>query len=207
MGDHVYAVVYSSTARKCLVFEKKEMGYYFGLKTGTVGKPRASGGISLEGGGIYYPKGGRLNGSGKNCFPGGGLQGGEHPIDGAVREFKEETGVDLVIFKEQGILFDGRLYYAVFFDVDERTFDRIFQQCQANIVAKEGAVDELRGLRDVSQSDARSILRGENLAINDDELALVKSFTLAELKAKLEDVFPVDEYTGWFNTIAQNFPG
>ena len=73
----VYAVVYCEETDEVLVCRKKTKAYFFKRK--------------LKGRGISLTK----KGGGKYCFPGGGLDNGEDPRAGAVREFREETGVTL----------------------------------------------------------------------------------------------------------------
>jgi 8-oxo-dGTP pyrophosphatase MutT (NUDIX family) len=189
MGNqYVYAVVYSSAVKKCLVFQKKERGYYFGLK------PDGTSATFLLGG---KP----LNGGGKCCFPGGGLKDKEDPLYGAVREFKEETGVHLDAYGKKLVSFEEQVYHAVFFDVDG-AFDGIFNQCQKNIRAKESALGELDSY---STDNKLSFLRKKTV-IEDDELASVEQVMLDELKTRPETVFPNNETTGWFHNIVQNFP-
>lgn len=69
----VYATVYDATS--VLVFTKNENGRFF------------------QGQLIDPPR--ELNGHGRPCFPGGGLNGRERPLQGAIREFREETGITL----------------------------------------------------------------------------------------------------------------
>lgn len=73
----VYAVVYCRANATCLIAEKKTRGVYFA-------------GAALPNG-----PGQILNYSGQDVFPGGALNGGEAPQAGAVREFLEETGINL----------------------------------------------------------------------------------------------------------------
>lgn len=73
----VYTVVYSNENTTCLIAEKKTRGFYFA----GVALTNAAGQI--------------LNYSGQDVFPGGALNGGEAPQAGAIREFREETGIDL----------------------------------------------------------------------------------------------------------------
>jgi len=72
MPTQVYAVIYDD-ARNFLVGRKNKFGYFFQTK-----------------GGRLVPNGQKLNGSGKYCFPGGGLEGKDASM-GAQIEFFEET--------------------------------------------------------------------------------------------------------------------
>jgi hypothetical protein len=73
----VYVVVYSDENTTCLIAEKKTRGFYFA-------------GVMID-----AVQGQILNYSGQDVFPGGALNDDEDPQAGAIREFGEETGLDL----------------------------------------------------------------------------------------------------------------
>jgi 8-oxo-dGTP pyrophosphatase MutT (NUDIX family) len=188
MGEYVYAVVYSKAAGKCLVFKKKEKGYYFHSKKGFEYKKD---GQTLHGGNAY-------------CFPGGGLKAGENHVAGAIREFKEETGVCLIQEAKQStwVLFNNapNPYFAIFFGVGKNMFNRIFEQCRDNLKAKEAwGNPPPQATVEAYVKEART----HNLPyIQDDELELVEAVSVDQL---LDKFTQSDPDTGWFYNIVQHF--
>jgi 8-oxo-dGTP pyrophosphatase MutT (NUDIX family) len=180
MKEYVYAVVYSSEMKQCLVFMKKAYGFFFKL---TPVPPEHN------------------HGGGAPCFPGGGLEvidKGDH-IVGARREFLEETGVDLngdIVKWEPlasgefiGKTKDGLVKYcAVFFDVDTGAFNYIVKQCETNLNAKK----EL--LTHELSEESIGVYKSKPPFIQDDELESLVSVSLANLV----EVFPNKPPTDWF---------
>jgi 8-oxo-dGTP pyrophosphatase MutT (NUDIX family) len=189
----VYAVVYSKAAGRCLVFRKKEYGYFFDSK--------------------YEQPKEKLNGAGLYCFPGGGLELHGRTLAEACREFEEETGLDLSKVRTDRIsLFhetDGS-YHAVLFDVGP-AFNDIFVQCTNNLTKKETTLGETPTKASVETYIANA--KKEKLPyIQDDELELVKQVKLVVIGNDVkgddaETYFTKGNLkTGWFYKIVQQNP-
>lgn len=73
-ADYVYACVLSEDKKSFLVARKKQYGYFFQYKS----VPRKV-----------------LNFSGQDVLPGGGLPSNYTPENGALKEFQEETGINI----------------------------------------------------------------------------------------------------------------
>lgn len=74
----VYAVVYDENGRVLMAFKKAKGEYFHGEKTTPT----------------------TLNSAGQLVVPGGGLEFGESIADGSRREFREETGVDILKYAD-----------------------------------------------------------------------------------------------------------
>jgi ADP-ribose pyrophosphatase YjhB (NUDIX family) len=214
----VYAVVYSSATKQCLVFKKNMKAYFYGL-----GKVDESNQSAFE----AYPSGVDVaNGPGSYCFPGGGLEksdfeaSGDTAKAGAIREFREETGFNLdgVIMKSEPLVsreftdcIKGRTvkYRAVFFDADTDTFKHVIGQCQANLNTKKGMLTDTPNDESIAKY-IQETYEAKNPFMQDDELASVKQATLI---VRGNDVIGEGEVyftkgniaTGWFyNIVAGN---
>ena len=107
----VYAVYYEASGRFLLGF-KLQLGYFF---------------YNPKTGGRLVPKGQGLNGGGKYALPGGKLEAKEKVIDGARREFFEETAARIEAIQTNDQRFkdpDHDLdYAAAFFRIQPEIFD------------------------------------------------------------------------------------
>lgn len=135
----VYAAVYCHGTGSVLVFRKKKEGFFFRRQLpSTEGQIRrgSKGGIVLNGGGSY-------------CLPGGKLEAGESPERGALREFLEETGIDLGTYRQEippvRVEPSGsqRLYCGVVFCYGRIVFDAVYTAVAVKVEAKERALRRL----------------------------------------------------------------
>lgn len=141
----VYAIVYCPETNEVLVCKKKTIAYFFKKE--------------LKGRGISLTK----KGGGKYCFPGGGLDNGEDPRAGAVREFKEETGVDLKHYHSEvePMEISKPAYKGIVFMFSQHVFSEIMAAVSSNLNAKPNQ-------RPLSQQDV------DKSPVEDDELESVE---------------------------------
>jgi 8-oxo-dGTP pyrophosphatase MutT (NUDIX family) len=147
--NYVYACVYSTDKQYFLVPRKKRYGYFFQWN-------RVAEQV--------------LNFSGQDVFPGGGLKTNQTPVQGALAEFQEETGIDLsAIATHQGTYeFDYDIngykgkYYGVYYTVPDLTAlrDRINQNLELDVADKIQVVedDELNNMEIYDAATARQML-------------------------------------------------
>ena len=135
----VYAAVYCHGTGSVLVFRKKKEGFFFRRQLPSTGgqiRRGSKGGIVLNGGGSY-------------CLPGGKLEAGESPERGALREFLEETGIDLGTYRQEippvRVEPSGsqRLYCGVVFCYGRIVFDAVYTAVAVKVEAKERALRRL----------------------------------------------------------------
>lgn len=135
----VYAAVYCHGTGSVLVFRKKEEGFFFRRQLPSTGgriRRGSKGGIVLNGGGSY-------------CLPGGKLEAGESPERGALREFLEETGIDLGTYRQEippvRVEPSGsqRRYCGVVFCYGRIVFDAVYTAVAVKVEAKERALRRL----------------------------------------------------------------
>ena len=135
----VYTAVYCHGTGSVLVFRKKEEGFFFRRQLPSTGgriRRGSKGGIVLNGGGSY-------------CLPGGKLEAGESPERGALREFLEETGIDLGTYRQEippvRVEPSGsqRLYCGVVFCYGRIVFDAVYTAVAVKVEAKERALRRL----------------------------------------------------------------
>lgn len=135
----VYATVYCHGTGSVLVFRKKEEGFFFRRQLPSTGgriRRGSKGGIVLNGGGSY-------------CLPGGKLEAGESPERGALREFLEETGIDLGTYRQEippvRVEPSGsqRRYCGVVFCYGRIVFDAVYTAVAVKVEAKERALRRL----------------------------------------------------------------
>lgn len=147
--NYVYACVYSSDKQYFLVPRKKQYGYFFQWR-------RVPEQI--------------LNFSGQDVFPGGGLKTNQTPQQGALAEFREETGVDISQIatyqgqKEFDYEYKGEKgkYYGVYFTVPNivSLCDSITQNLEKEVAQKMQVVedDELNNMEIYNAVTARQML-------------------------------------------------
>ncbi len=118
MSTQVYAIVHDGKGN-ILIATKNKKGYFFSTDGG-----RTNGAI--------IPSGQKLNGGGKEAFPGGGLKG--DLVEGAALEFWEETNVDISDFDPDitpkpfhGVESRNLDYYGVYFLVST---EQLLELCQ-----------------------------------------------------------------------------
>ena len=135
----VYAAVYCHGTGSVLVFRKKEEGFFFRRQLPSTGgriRRGSKGGIVLNGGGSY-------------CLPGGKREAGESPQRGALREFLEETGIDLGTYRQEippvRVEPSGsqRRYCGVVFCYGRIVFDAAYTAVAVKVEAKERALRRL----------------------------------------------------------------
>ncbi|MFF4287554.1 NUDIX hydrolase [Streptomyces sp. NPDC001633] len=95
---YVYTVLYNAANGDFLLANKNVRGYFFAPSS-------------------VYPDGRLLNGGGKPALPGGALTTGESVKDGAVREFREETGLHISAYYTEAQSWQNGLYNAGYFRV------------------------------------------------------------------------------------------
>lgn len=167
----VYAIVHDG--ENCLIFKKRICGYFFKRK------------VAVET---------ILNGAGACCFPGGRLEEGESPVIGALREFKEETGVDIGVPKNFEI--KRELYTGVFFRVSLSELDDIKAKCSMNLVIAENMVGQIKN---VPYRIGRELL--DIRLPSDNELeAKVDKVSIAKTLFTKDD-----EKTGWFYELIESY--
>lgn len=128
----VYAIVYCPETNEVLVFRKKKKGCFF-KKT----PPKNFRGY-------YLSDAPSLNGGGKYCFPGGRKDNGESFRVGAVREFLEETGVNLDSFtKKERFLTKKGQYECVVFLLKAADFFTIQRTVFIELETKEQEVQNI----------------------------------------------------------------
>jgi 8-oxo-dGTP pyrophosphatase MutT (NUDIX family) len=121
----VYACVYA-TNHDFVLATKPVNGYYFSTDGGTV-----------------VPAGQKLNGGGNYALPGGRLNRGEAVIDGARREWNEETNSPVNSHPDNQQSW-GTSYGAGYFRVSTQEFERVAQRTDRVVIpAAEGAVNEI----------------------------------------------------------------
>ena len=120
----VYAIVYCPETNEVLVCRKKKIGCFFqnDLPKNRYGK--------------YSDCARSLNGGGRCCFPGGKLNDRENSRNGAVREFKEETGVDLSQYGGIEDKIKTPRYQGVLFEVSQDNFSVIYGKVFKNLYNK-----------------------------------------------------------------------
>lgn len=124
--SQVYAVLHDGN-RNFLIGVKNGRGYYF----------HNSSPASRERGEIK-PSGQPLNGGGLYALPGGHLEGGYTPANGALAEFLEEVNEDLA--REKNVLnpdayYGSDDYWGVYFQVTPILLEDLWRRGQANLVA------------------------------------------------------------------------
>jgi 8-oxo-dGTP pyrophosphatase MutT (NUDIX family) len=87
---------------------------------------------------VYWGKK-RLNAFGQYCLPGGGLESEEKLADGAIREFREETGIDL-----KGEEYNERLAEPKAYVISDDP------KCKAHLVVLDVAFNELHSIDQLS---------------------------------------------------------
>lgn len=169
----VYAIVYCPRANEVLVCKKKRRGYFFKRS------------LINDGNGISLIK----NGGGKYCFPGGRKDNGESFRVGAVREFREETGVNLDSFtKKERFLTKKGQYECVVFLLSVADFFTIQNTVSRNLNTK-------RNFHLLKRNQKNSFLRTS--PIEDDELESVERKTVQDCMGG--SIFiQNDNATGWF---------
>jgi ADP-ribose pyrophosphatase YjhB (NUDIX family) len=172
----VYAIVHDGT--NCLVFKKKEHGYFFDGKAV----------VPIV-----------LNGAGAYCFPGGRLKEGEKPTHGAIRELKEETGVDITKYEFTTVptcikMTDGaNTYYGVFYFM-EADFDEVVKKCQTNLDKANAKAKYLKENKIIS-----GVVVGDTGSIIDNELSKkLKIMSLNDTITDGETFLKGNKNTGWF---------
>ena len=180
--NYVYACVYSVDKQSFLVPRKKQVGYFFQWK-------RRAGQV--------------LNFSGQDVLPGGGLKIGQTPLQGALIEFHEETGVDIsqVTIHQGTCEFeylddDGNKgkYYGVYFTVPNLT--------------------DLKDLRSDINQNLELDVADKIRVVEDDELNNMEIYDAATARQMLGTFVPGEAaagYTGqtdksWFIDILNNIP-
>jgi 8-oxo-dGTP pyrophosphatase MutT (NUDIX family) len=193
MANFVYAVLYDPNKR-FLIAVKNKRGYFF----------RNSNGV----GGRIIPDGKVLNGTGDYALPGGGLKHGETTDAGAVREFEEETGMQIpptAAFAAIPTQHDGSdTYCAGFFKVDTATFNQFANVIiRTNLPAGKRAADDVH---DHNITDYAQIHVNYPAAPCDNELAtaLVWDIHDADDWATIEG-WRNDPTKGWFYEILKYF--
>lgn len=121
----VYACVYA-TNRDFALATKPEKGYYFSTRGGSV-----------------VPAGQKLNGGGNYALPGGKLDPGEAVLDGARREWVEETNSAVNSHRDDHNSW-GTAYGAGYFHVSAQELERATQRIDGVVIPEaEGAVEEI----------------------------------------------------------------
>lgn len=106
----------------------------------------------------WYWKGGStfLNNAGQWVFPGGGVEEGEDRASAAIREFREETNVDLTQYSTSGKLycfFKEECYSLYVFIVDEDSFKTILALVTKSLFEKSTKDPELIEVKAVAAHD------------------------------------------------------
>ena len=122
----VYAVVYADSGAFLLGLKLKK-GYFF---------------HKTSGGGVIVPDGQALNGGGKPALPGGKKESSESIDEAAMREFHEETAIDITSVSGTKHQFTNS-YGAGYFRVSE---DKLVAMCaqitKPNLVEALAAVEK-----------------------------------------------------------------
>lgn len=182
MRYFVYAIVYDSSG-DFAKFVKNIKGYFFSNPN----KP-GSGTVNAN-------PNGELHGAGKFAFPGGGLKSSENRLDGAVREFYEETKYTLDKQQSTGY-YTGEdktnTYYGVFFKVDN--LSEIISTVTQNLAQGQQAAT------DIQQS---KITKYEDIATSypncppDNELASIAVWNIVTNETDISLLIN-DNDTDWF---------
>ena len=184
----VYAIVYCSETNEVLVCKKKRRGYFFQRRL-----PRNRSGQPLRGGGKY-------------CFPGGRKNDGESSHDGAVREFREETGVDL---SNAPIIFELKApnkYIGVVFGFGRGQFQNIFTTAFVNINRKQHLINNALGVNNGLITALPQEITDGSVPIEDDELEFICRNYLQD--CKVGGIFiQNDNATGWFYEMCEKLKG
>ncbi|MEM7066437.1 MAG: NUDIX hydrolase [Cyanobacteria bacterium P01_B01_bin.77] len=200
-ATQVYAVVHDGSG-DFLIAKKNEQSYFYGPSDRN---PR----------GTTDPRGMRVNGCGNYAFPGGRLDRNENIVDGATREFYEETSVQL---EAQDYLLVPAMYCegddyggfcGVYFQYTENDFNRFVELVQAGLLEGEKAA---RFVRSQNLVNRYGYLRQEfGLAPMDNELSYG---TVWNLETNWDDIIQLgnNPVTDWFYLILKNlnnvyFPG
>jgi 8-oxo-dGTP pyrophosphatase MutT (NUDIX family) len=161
MPNYVYCVLYDSD-RKFLIATKRSKGYFF-CSNGSI-----------------VPAGQRLNGGGKPALPGGARAPGEDIRDGAIREFREETRVEIQGAEHEWSHNWGR-YAAGYFRVSPAALAGIQTTVNTNLGAGNQAALAVEGGQ---IQDCDALHRTFPLAPDDNELQVV-------------DIWDLNDHTTW----------
>ncbi|NEO55963.1 MAG: NUDIX hydrolase [Okeania sp. SIO3B5] len=143
-----------------------------------------------------------LNGGGKTALPGGRLEAGTTPEQGAFDEFLEETGVLLPqqtqlspkIYEQTG------QYYGVYFRVDPQALKDINTQAARNIQEGQRAIP---GIQNGTITTCNQIRNSYPLSPLDNELARGELWNFERDRQKI-DALRNDRDTNWFYFILDN---
>ncbi len=191
MKTQVYALAFCES--RILIAMKNSKGYFFHNKSG---------------GGTIYPNGIVLNGKDNFALPGGKLDEYEKPEPGAVREFLEETGVDLnkKYAKVTAIKFEdnSNCYYGVYFDLGDK-IENVLSQAEENLIAGAKASKEVQEKK-YSQFQYDQLLTDFPNCPIDNELAAIQILDINNDETwKLITKWKNDYVIGWYYNIIEYF--
>lgn len=183
----VYTIVYDQSGN-FLKFTKCEKGYFF-----SDGQAIYADGFSLE-----------EKGGGKFAFPGGDPKI-SRPVEGAIKEFLEETGVslnDYTLEKTTNLIGSG--YYGIFFLVSKEDLQKMLVTIQnnfgiANTVIANIKSGTIKSYQDITNNKEYTGCPPDN------ELQDIAIWNL-KTNAESIDSLKNDTATDWFYNMLQNFP-
>lgn len=195
MRTQVYAVVYNANTYDFIIGNKLVKGYFFHKKGG---------------GGVIIPDGKALNGGGLRALPGGELET-ENPVAGAMKEFFEETLVNLddythmVVPNPYYMVYSSKwAYYGTYFQVanSHNILDKILAQAAVDLA--EGALAKNAIIAGkYGPKDYEALRKAFPQAPLDNELSGVQRWNLVTDWSTIQS-WQGDPNLGWFYNILNN---
>ncbi|MCC5636986.1 NUDIX hydrolase [Nostoc sp. CHAB 5844] len=192
---YVYAVAHDMQGN-FIIAKKNILGYFFHEK-------------GHDDIGDIYPDGRRLNGRGKNAFPGGEMEEGSAFL-AAYREFFEETNINMSDFTVSIEPFEGHdeiknskvIYYGVYFYFDTEKLRRLLTRVNQNLEAGKIAADEVRDRR-YRKEDYMGLRRDFPDSPIDNELEYAEQWNLEDRWQTITR-WRNDDDLNWFYKILTN---
>lgn len=179
MAKFVYAIVYDGS-KNFAAFVKNKYGHFFSKDRVVILSPKRP-----------------LNGASKFAFPGGGLDEGEEPVAGAIREFYEETNYNLTKYETTPQFLtrqsDPHTYYGVYFKV--ANLDEIIGVVTESLNQGNQAA---QNVKDETITTYAKIRQTYLSCPPDNELASVAIWNLEDDKDDKIAALEKDDATNWF---------
>jgi 8-oxo-dGTP pyrophosphatase MutT (NUDIX family) len=180
----VYAIMHNGKGEFMIAF-KNTRGYFF---------------HNPAGGGTIIPAGQILNGGHNWAFPGGRLEVAD-PVQGALHEFLEETGVGLDAKMAAPNVYAARGYYGVYFNAGSN-FIPLLKSAQMNLdLGRQAAAKVIDGTYGIGQY--AQLMTAYQGCPADNELSDVYPWNLREQIAEI-NMLGRDPSTNWYFNILAN---